>query len=72
MVNVVYLFVLVSIFNVVIYVVFLKDVLGREELNLYFLICGSYLYIFEFFLVFKSSKESLLFEIDFKEECLCS
>lgn len=71
LVKIVYLFVLVSIFNVVIYVVFLRDVLGREELNLYFLICGSYLYIFEFFLVFKSSKESLFFKINFKEECFC-
>lgn len=67
----VYLFVLVSFFNVEIYVVFFEDVLGREVLDLYFLICGSYLYIFEFFLVFKSSKESLFFKINFKEECFC-
>lgn len=63
----VYLFVLVSFFNVEIYVVFFEDVLGREMLDLYFLICGSYLYIFEFFLVFKIKKGSILFEVNFEK-----
>lgn len=70
--NAVHLFALASIFNVAIYVVSPKDVSGREESNLYLPICGSYLYTFESPLVFKSSKEGPSFEIDLKEECLCS
>lgn len=57
-------------FNVEIYVFFLKDVIGREEVNLYFLICGSYLYIFILFLYVRSKREGrcILFEISFEDK----